>query len=140
MSVTFIQSGRFGFDPTSISGCVLWLDANDAATFTFSSGSLVSQWDDKSGTGNHVGQSTDSLRPTLTATVLNNLPVVEFGASDALQGQVTWNPSTHTVDFFAVARRNSGVADYCNVATFLNTGYYFHSNTGHYAWARHAIA
>ena len=36
-----------GFSPTSIPGCVLWLDAADASTVTFS-GSNVSEWKDKS--------------------------------------------------------------------------------------------
>ena len=36
------------FNPTQISGCVLWLDANDRTTVTLS-GSSVVQWNDKSG-------------------------------------------------------------------------------------------
>jgi len=44
-----------GFDPRSaIPGCQLWLDAADSSTFTFSSGSNLSQWNDKSGNNNHV--------------------------------------------------------------------------------------
>jgi hypothetical protein len=38
------------FNPTQISGCALWLDANDPTTLTLS-GSSVVQWRDKSGNG-----------------------------------------------------------------------------------------
>jgi hypothetical protein len=40
------------FTPTQISGCLVWLDAADSATFTLS-GSNVTQWRDKSGNANH---------------------------------------------------------------------------------------
>ena len=36
-------------DPTSIANCQFWFDAADASTFTFSSGTVVSAWNDKSG-------------------------------------------------------------------------------------------
>jgi len=38
------------FNPTSIPGCSLWLDASDSSTIT-TSGSTVTQWNDKSGRG-----------------------------------------------------------------------------------------
>jgi hypothetical protein len=53
--------------PLNIPGCSLWLDAADATTFTYSSGSNVSQWRDKSGIGNHATQNTGSQQPTYTA-------------------------------------------------------------------------
>jgi len=40
----------------------LWLDADDAGTIT-SSGGTVSQWDDKSGNGNHATQDSTSAQP-----------------------------------------------------------------------------
>lgn len=45
------QSAYAGFTPQSIPGCVLWLDAGDTSTLTFSSGSNVASWRDKSGNG-----------------------------------------------------------------------------------------
>ena len=48
MSVPFMR--RIApFSPTQVSGCQLWLDAADPATISFSSGTSVSQWNDKSG-------------------------------------------------------------------------------------------
>lgn len=40
------------FDPTQISGCVLWLDGTDQASMSLS-GTDVLAWNDKSGNGNH---------------------------------------------------------------------------------------
>ena len=44
-------------------GLLLWLDAADDTTFSYSSGTVVSQWRDKSGLSNHVGQSTVGSQP-----------------------------------------------------------------------------
>ena len=54
--------------PTSISGCTLWLDGNDASTITFSSGTSVSQWNDKSGNNYHAVQATTARQPTYNST------------------------------------------------------------------------
>jgi hypothetical protein len=48
----------------------LWLDASDISTITQSSGK-VSQWDDKSGNGNHLTQATSGLQPTLNGNGLD---------------------------------------------------------------------
>ena len=45
-----------GFDPRSIQGCSLWLDAADSSTITLS-GSNVTQWRDKSGNGQIMSSS-----------------------------------------------------------------------------------
>ena len=42
----------YGFDPRSVLGCVLWLDGADSNKMTFSSGSNMATWLDKSGQGN----------------------------------------------------------------------------------------
>ena len=59
-----------------LSGLELWLDASDASTFTFSSGSQVSQWRDKSDQGNHA--STSSNFPSRQTGVIGGLPAVSF--------------------------------------------------------------
>lgn len=43
----------FLFNPTQISGCRLWLDASDPAT-CLRSGTSITNWNDKSGTGNNI--------------------------------------------------------------------------------------
>lgn len=69
------------FQPTDIAGCQLWLDASDASTFTFGSGTAVSQWNDKSGNTNHVSQSTAGQQPTRSGTI-NGLSSIVFDGSD----------------------------------------------------------
>jgi hypothetical protein len=64
------------FDPRSISGCQLWLDAADSSTLTFS-GSKISSWRDKTQNTNVV-QATSSFQPTYLASSFNNLPTLQF--------------------------------------------------------------
>jgi len=65
------------FSPDDIAGLQLWLDASDESTITESSGS-VSQWDDKSGNGNHVSQGTAADQPTTGVNTLNGLNVISW--------------------------------------------------------------
>ncbi len=58
-------------------GLQLWLDADDASTITESSGT-VSQWDDKSGNGNHAVQGTSWSKPSYGSTTINSKNVVDF--------------------------------------------------------------
>jgi hypothetical protein len=50
------------FSPTQIAGCQLWLDSTDSSTLT-TSGTAVSQWNDKSGSGNNA-TATGTIRTT----------------------------------------------------------------------------
>jgi hypothetical protein len=69
--------------PTDIAGCVLWLDASDAASFTLS-GSDVTAWADKSTGGHSTAQSNNTRYPARTGT-LNGLSTVAFlTGNDAL--------------------------------------------------------
>ena len=61
--------------PTDISGCSLWLDANDVATMTLSNTSNVMIWGDKSGNGYDVSQATVGNAPVFisnTSTTVNH--------------------------------------------------------------------
>lgn len=68
------------FSPTDIAGLQLWLDAADAATFTFSSGTVVSQWNDKSGNTRHVAQGTVARQPDRSGSQNSKATVVFDGA------------------------------------------------------------
>lgn len=76
-SVQKIDAGVSPFSPTDISNLELWLDADDATTITESSGS-VSQWDDKSGQGNHATQGTAAKQPTTGTRTQNSKNVIDF--------------------------------------------------------------
>lgn len=62
------------------SGLMLWLDASDDSTFSYSSGTEVSQWRDKSGNNFHANQSTTANQPS-RSSVLNSRKSVNFASS-----------------------------------------------------------
>jgi hypothetical protein len=77
----------WGFDPRSVSGCSLWLDAADTSSMTLS-GSSVTQWNDKSGNGLNV--SAASSQPTYVTNGLNGLGTLAFnGGQNLSAGSVT---------------------------------------------------
>ena len=93
------------FNPTNVSGCALWLDAADSNSFTFSSGSNISQWRDKS-PNNYTGAANGT--PTLTENIQNGLPVVTFNGSTQYFdfGNVN-NIGTNQLNIFTVAKFNT---------------------------------
>jgi len=91
------------FSPLDVSGLQLWLDASDASTITESSGS-VSQWDDKSGNGNHVTQGTAANQPTTGTQTINSLNALDFDGGDWLLSSGNLGVSNSTnFSVFAVA-------------------------------------
>lgn len=79
-----LMIGAGAFSPPNISGLVLWLDASDASTFSFSSGSSVSQWRDKSTSAANHGQGTASVQPNRNGTLNGKSTVVFDGTDDNL--------------------------------------------------------
>lgn len=62
---------------------LFWYDASDAATLTLA-GSLVTEWEDKSGNGHHLSQGNVSLQPTLVSADQNGLDVISCDANDSM--------------------------------------------------------
>jgi hypothetical protein len=81
-----------GFNPTSISGLHLWLDATTGLFDATSGGSpvttdgaTVARWEDQSGSGYHVTQSTSESRPVLKTGIRNSKNAIRFdGSNDGL--------------------------------------------------------
>lgn len=70
----------------SAHGLLLWLDADDDASFT--GGSAVTAWSDRSGNAAHVAQASTSAQPTRIFAGMGGLPVVRFdGLDDGLKAQ-----------------------------------------------------
>lgn len=88
------------------SGLRLWLDASDASTFTYSSGTSVSQWNDKSGNNFHVSQATVSSQPNRNTTQ-NSRSSVYFDGNDIL------NTSSNVL--------SSSSTDYTKIAVVYQT-------------------
>lgn len=59
-----------GFDPRYIPGCTLWLDGDDPTTITFSTGTSVATWKDKSVSANNATGATN--KPTYSQPFISN--------------------------------------------------------------------
>jgi phage gp36-like protein len=92
--------------PMATNGLQMWLRAD--AGVTVSEAGAVERWEDLSGHGNHVVQSTSFQQPVLQSAGLGNQAAVRFdGVDDGLWGVETMNlgrPST----VFVVYERLSG--------------------------------
>lgn len=78
-------SGAASFNPLSITGCVLWLDASQIEGL--SNNDPVGTWSDLSGTGRHFSQATENKKPLYKTVQQNGLPAVVFdGSNDCLNG------------------------------------------------------
>jgi len=64
-----------GFDPRTISGLAVWLDASVSSSVTLNSGN-VSQWNDLSGNGRNATQATAGNQPSYSTSALNGRNVV----------------------------------------------------------------
>lgn len=89
-------SGGGGTPP--VAGYVGWWDASDASSFTYSSGTVVSQWNDLSGSGKHFTQSTGSEQPNRNGTQ-NGKTTVVFSA---LNSMTMGSPVSTVVDNFTI--------------------------------------
>lgn len=102
-------------------GLVMWMDAADDTTFSYSSGTTVSQWRDKSPSGYHMTPVAGS--PTRNA-FQNSRKVVAFTtAQDIQNGSIDLRTSPYTV--FIVSRYTSPSA---------GTGRILTSNGGYNNW------
>ena len=88
------------FAPTDLAGLAAWYDASDASTFTYSSGVVVSQWNDKSGNARHLTQGTVANQPSRSGTQNGLSTVVYDGTNDVMS--VAWTSLTQN-GFVAVS-------------------------------------
>jgi hypothetical protein len=86
-----------------VAGASLWLDATDGSSFTYSSGTVVSQWNDVSGNGRNFSQGTLVYQPDRNATQ-NGLPAVTFAGDFLANAALNWGASNSTL--FLVGREN----------------------------------
>jgi hypothetical protein len=94
----FTNSGPvLPFNPASIPGCQLWLDAADTSSVALNSSANVLAWIDKSGNGNHMNTIAGSSStywsgtpayPTI-GTSINGLQTVKFVAQSGLKQATT---------------------------------------------------
>jgi hypothetical protein len=94
------------FDPRYISGCTLWLDGDDSSTITFSSGSSVGTWRDKSTSGNNATGGTN--KPIYPQTLSNGRKALLFTSPGIMTLDVTKLPTgTSSFSMFIVSQITS---------------------------------
>jgi hypothetical protein len=97
----YLSGPQTSITPAVVGGCKLWLDATDSTTFTLS-GSNVTQWRDKSGSG-YIGTAVNS--PVLQSNSINGLSAVQFnGTSQYITFGNVLNLGTSHANVFAVTR------------------------------------
>ena len=118
MSIKSIKSGYRGISAlvgnlsitAPLPGAALWLDASDATTFSFSSGTRVSEWRDKTANGRNFTQGTGASQPDRSSTQ-NGLDAVKMAAGGTgywmLNAGYQWSTSAFTV--VSVLRFNMGL-------------------------------
>jgi hypothetical protein len=114
--------------PTDISGCSLWLDANDpktlfvdtaASTNVSADGQNVAYWADKVA-GQDVLQSTLSARPLYKTRIQNNKPMLYFDGGDDLLSQVN-RTTTGPCTIIVVCRADGYSGDLSGIVSFGDT-------------------
>ncbi len=81
-------------------GLVMWMDAADDTTFSYSSGTTVTQWRDKSGLNNHCVPLTAG--PT-RSSFLNSRKVLAFTTGQSI-GSLSFTMETSANTVFVVSR------------------------------------
>lgn len=106
------------FDPLSIPNCVLWLDAQDASTVILNGGN-VSEWQDKSGNGQHRQQATVVKQPPyVTSSPINGKPAIQFA------------PAAAAADDPVLGSNSSTINSRADITTFTVFRYVAQSNYG----------
>ena len=100
----------YDFDPLSVPGCTVWLDAADSNTMTFSSGSNIATWRDKA-SGLYASNTTTNYQPSYSPASQNNLGTVFFDATAGLKfidiPPFSWGTTTRSC-FFVMKNLASG--------------------------------
>jgi len=109
-----------GFDPRSIVGCSLWLDAADASTVTGTT--TVTAWNDKSGRGYSLVPGSGTTSYANNAITVNTSYLYATGAVDLT-----------TFTFFIVAKNNNTNTNQPVFAARPNTSPSYNSTDG-FSW------
>ena len=112
------QNKSYPTDLPVKNGLVMWMDAADDTTFSYSSGTTVSQWRDKSGLNNHMVPI--SAGPT-RSSALNSRKVLAFTTAQTI-GSITFDMETSANTVFVVSRYTSSSTNANTVlAAYYNT-------------------
>ena len=139
MSPRLLRPRQTGFDPRSISGLALWLDAADSTTITLN-GSTVSEWRDKSHGSRHFAQSVSVSQPVYTAAGQNGRNCITFDGSRSLSSSLAsseWSflhDGSSLYDIYVVCRTASGSTQ---LRSIMATGNSSRSVRSFFLWHDH---
>jgi hypothetical protein len=119
----------YPFTPDEIRSLIMWLDAADVIT---EGEGTVTQWNDRSGKGNHATIPTTTSGPTPSGPTyvsadLNEMPGIVFnssfngssnGSSDVLAASGIVNTSDFTVLCVGRFTSNVGIGEHCILSSF----------------------
>ncbi|MBL7892551.1 MAG: hypothetical protein JNL63_07970, partial [Bacteroidia bacterium] len=109
----FAQSGPGGVGDNTTNKLWLKADANvysDAGTTLAVDGSLVQQWNDKSGNTNNASQATSGNRPTYKTSIINSKPVLRFSGNTFIDPGALGIAGTGSFTYFVVVGLSSYTA------------------------------
>ena len=89
--------------PIDISGCKLWLDASDSSTISFSSGTTISSWNDKSGNGYNAIPNVGS--GAYSSTGLNGLPTIAITSTGNMRSPVPAGTFSQNTTLFIIFQK-----------------------------------
>ena len=117
----FSTQQYFGFDPRTIPGCQLWLDAADTTSNSMVlSGGNVSVWRDKSGNGNNTTTATGP--PLLSNSAINGLPAIRLQTGSYFAIEPLTNAANQTtVSAFVIATVTSNASSYGRLLSYGRT-------------------
>jgi hypothetical protein len=124
--------------PTSpVAGYHLWLDADNAASFTYSSGSVVSQWTDRSANAFTFTTGGTASQPSRTGTQNSKSTLVFDGDTDYLLSTAaasTWkylHDGTQTTIFLVMkSNETSGTGNWVMSTKHFDKGFYISIDEG----------
>ena len=105
MPTGFITSSA-PFNPTQISGCLLWLDGSDPAAT--GGGATVSTWLDKSTVKANATYVT--APPPLVSSAINGLSALSFTGTEKLTGSISITGTTLSIFSVFTLNSSSGAA------------------------------
>jgi hypothetical protein len=129
------------FAPTDIANLQLWLDASDASTITQVAGA-VSQWNDKSGNGNHATQGTGSSQPITGTRTIGGLNALDFDGSNDFMSLTSSIAATSGITCFAVCEADTVAAQGAMITGSASGSPIFQTRTStpNFAWVTWGVA
>lgn len=117
--------------PASLPNLVGWWDASNTGSLTTETGGRVTQWNDLSGSGNHLtAASASTARPTSGTRTINSLNVLDFdGSANAMEATgVSAIPANRT--YLAVILFDTSTGTICAGGSSSVVGFDWDLNSG----------